>query len=150
MIREVKNPAKGISKKGLGIGRWSSYITSTIFLATYIIFVLATTPLVHATVFNCSNVTCLISKINQANSTTVADTINLAAGTYTLTSINNLNNGENGLPLITSKLTIVGVGVNSTIIKRGANIENLRYFYVASTGNLTLDKLILSNIRVSK
>ena len=54
----------------------------------------------------------LIARINDANTGGGANTINLAAGcTYTLTAVNNSTaNGANGLPLITSDLTINGNG----------------------------------------
>lgn len=144
-MREVKNPIKGVSKKGLGIGRWSSYITLTIFFATYIIFVVATPQVAPAAVFNCSTVTCLKNRINQANSTAVADTINLAAGTYTLTQVNNRTDEANGLPSITSKITIKGAGANATIIKRSASAPSFRIFYIDDTGNLTLEGLTVRN-----
>lgn len=70
-----------------------------------------------------------------------ADTINVPAGTYTLTAI---NNAGNGLPLATTTITIVGAGAPTTIITRsGATL--FRFFTVASTGNLTLNGVTLSN-----
>ncbi len=56
-----------------------------------------------AAVFNCpaGDVACLIGAINTANGNADADTINLAAGNYTLTEMNNQVDGGNGLPSIT-------------------------------------------------
>ena len=59
--------------------------------------------------------------INTANSNPGADVINLAAGsTYELTSVNNLTDGSNGLPDITSQITINGNGatIKSTVDRR--------------------------------
>jgi hypothetical protein len=60
------------------------------------------------------NVTELINAITTANGTSEPDNINLASGcTYLLTTVN--NQGLNGLPAITSVLTITG---NSATIAR--------------------------------
>src|SRR5262245_12346444 len=80
---------------------------------------------VLAAVFNCSpgDVACLINSINAANSNSEADTINLAAGIYILTVANNDPEGTgegNGLPVISSEITIHGAGAETTIIERGA------------------------------
>src|SRR5258708_6536125 len=62
-----------------------------------------------------------------------ADTINVPAGTYTLSVVNNVAAGSNGLPLIASTITLVGAGAGSTIITRsGATL--FRFFYVDTTG----------------
>src|SRR6187200_1065058 len=81
-----------------------------------------------AATFNCTsgNTTCLIAAINSANSNTEADTITLAPGLYTLAAINNTNEvpdvnppvAANGLPVITSAITIIGAGATSTILER--------------------------------
>ena len=52
----------------------------------------------------------LIADINQANSNGQSNTINLTAGTYDLTAANNNWYGPNGLPAITSNLTLNGNG----------------------------------------
>ncbi|MGE0132541.1 MAG: Ig-like domain-containing protein [Blastocatellales bacterium] len=71
-----------------------------------------------------------------------ADTIALAAGaTYTLSTRDNTEYGFNGLPAITSQITIEG---NGATITRGGSVT-FRLFYIASSGNLTLQNLILSN-----
>ncbi len=56
--------------------------------------------------FNIANgdVAGLITAINTANTNNQNDDINLAAnGTYTLTNVNNMNDGPNGLPTITER-----------------------------------------------
>ena len=70
------------------------------------------------------------------------DTIKLKAkGPYGLTSVNNHTDGPNGLPSITTKITIDG---NNEIIERsGARFAppRLRIFHVAPTGKLRLNEL---------
>ncbi|HEX8915950.1 MAG TPA: hypothetical protein VF796_26620, partial [Humisphaera sp.] len=94
----------------------------------------------------------LIAAINSANTLPGADTISLAAGsTYTLTAQDNYWYGPNGLPAITSDVTIEG---NGATIERSAaaNTPKFRLFYVAgdntvsptlSPGTLTLKNLTL-------
>jgi len=48
--------------------------------------------------------------------------------------VDNITDGANGLPSITSNTTIVGVSADSTIIKRDANSDSFRIFHVADTG----------------
>ena len=64
----------------------------------------------QATTFRCGagNVACLIAAITAANANGQPNTIRLAAGTYTLTAVDNDTDGSNGLPSITSPLTIRG------------------------------------------
>src|SRR5579884_2194516 len=57
----------------------------------------------------------LIADINTANSNGQSNTINLSAGTYDLTTVNNFWYGPNGLPAINSNLTIHG---NGALIQR--------------------------------
>lgn len=84
------------------------------------------------------NVADLIAAINAANDNGVADTINLAAGcVYTLTKADNDTDGPNGLPLITSEITING---NGAILERDGG-PNLRILYVAEAGNLALNNV---------
>ena len=52
----------------------------------------------------------LIADINLANANGQSNTINLRAGNYNLTEVNNFWYGPNGLPAITSNLTLVGNG----------------------------------------
>src|SRR5262249_47558186 len=74
-----------------------------------------------------------------------SDTITLAAGTtFTLTAVNNLANGSNGLPVIAANenLTLVG---NGDIIERStaAGTPAFRLFEVAPGAALTLVNLTL-------
>src|SRR5215813_23834 len=96
-----------------------------------------------AAVVECASadVACLIDAITAANATGEADTIQLQAGTYTLTAPNNATDGPNGLPSITSPLTIVGAGPGNTIIEREATAPDFRLFHVAQTGTLKLQGL---------
>jgi hypothetical protein len=97
---------------------------------------------VQAKTFRCSagDVACLIAAINAANANGDANTIRLAAGTYTLTAP---DNPGNGLPVITSSLTITGRGADNTSIERGASASEFRILRVAPTGSLTLKRLTL-------
>jgi hypothetical protein len=118
-----------------------------IWATARIIFTLAMPRSLNAAVFNCSTVSCLINSINTANGNGVADTISLAAGTYNLTVVNNNIGGANGLPVITSNITINGVGAINITIRRSTlrGTPLFRIFYVAVTGYLTLDRLGIMN-----
>jgi hypothetical protein len=101
---------------------------------------------VQAAVFSIAagDVTALINAINTANGNNEEDTINLAAGTYTLTAVDNDTDGPNGLPSITSTITIRGTGANRTVLTRADTAPELRILQVAATGVLTLDGLTVS------
>jgi len=66
------------------------------------------------------------------------DTITLpAASTFTVPDVDNTTDGENGLPSITSEITIDG---NGSIIERDTGAaDTFRLFHVAAGGDLTLD-----------
>ena len=107
---------------------------------------------VQAKTFRCSagDVACLIDAINAANANGEANTLRLAAGTYTLTAADNGPPGAaNGLPVITSPLTITGRGADTTIIERDASAEAFRILEVAPAGTLTLKRLTLRRGNVS-
>jgi hypothetical protein len=106
---------------------------------------LVTPPPAHAKTFTCDagDVDCLIAAITEANANGQTNTIRLAAGTYTLTEVDNTTEGPNGLPSITSPLTITGAGADTTIIERQASARALRLLYVAATGRLTLNGVTL-------
>src|SRR5262249_21641033 len=92
------------------------------------------------------DVQCLIIAINHANANLQPqNTILLQAGTYTLTNIDNDTNGPNGLPSITSTMTIVGAGHNTATITRDPNALGFRLLHVGASGRLTLQNLTLSN-----
>jgi hypothetical protein len=57
--------------------------------------------------------------------------------------------GPNGLPSITSALTIVGAGAGSTIIERDATAPDFRLLHVAATGLLKLERLTARGGRVT-
>src|SRR5215470_6772489 len=81
--------------------RWWRGITCVGLLAS----LLSLAPPSQAADFACAggDVACLIDAINQANANGEANTITLAAGTYTLTAVDNGTFGAaNGLPVITS------------------------------------------------
>jgi len=88
----------------------------------------------------------LIQAITTANSSGGANTIVLQDKTYKLDKINNYWYGPDGLPAISSQITIEGNG--ATIERDGG--PNFRFFYVSNqqygglpTGNLTLQGLTL-------
>ena len=87
--------------------------------------------------------------INAANSDGAAggcvggsgpDTIQLMGG-VTLTLADNTTDGANGLPSVTSDITLDGAG--HTITRSGAN--TFRFFQVATAGDLTLEDVTLTN-----
>jgi hypothetical protein len=105
---------------------------------------------VQAKTFHCGagDVQCLIDAINTANTNGTTNTIHLAAGTYTLRAVNNdIFFDPNGLPVITSLLTITGQGAETTIIERDAHAPAFRLLQVATTGSLTLKRLTLRSGR---
>jgi hypothetical protein len=99
----------------------------------------------QAKTFRCGagDVSCLIDAINTANANGQTNMIRLAAGTYTLTEVDNTTDGPNGLPSITSPLTITGAGAATTSIERSATASAFRLLHVAATGRLTLKRLTL-------
>lgn len=87
----------------------------------------------------------LIYHIDLANSTPATmDTITLDPGChYKLDKVHNLTDGNNGLPTITSPITIVG---NDAVIERVADDTTLfRIFLVTGPGKLSLYDLTLLN-----
>jgi len=92
-----------------------------------LIFALAMAHPGQAAEFTCvsGDVACLISAINTANGNSQVNTITLEAGAYTLTHVNNDTDGPNGLPSITSTLSIQGLDAETTIIERAAQCPSL-------------------------
>src|SRR5438067_13010359 len=77
------------------------------------------------------SVPALIAAINSANGNGVADVITLQPGcTYQVASVHNSAMGPNGLPVITSDITIMGEGAMSTLT-RSTSGPALRFFNVA-------------------
>ena len=85
----------------------------------------------EAAVFHCGSgdTACLIAAINTANANGSASTIILEAGTYALSAVDNTTEGPNGLPVITSPLTIIGADQNSTMIQRAATAPPFRLVF---------------------
>lgn len=87
----------------------------------------------------------LIQAINTANNGTTnpgADTIELGAScVHTLTTVNNTTYGPNGLPLISSVITIQG---NGSTIMRASGASAFRLFVLNGLGDLTLQDTTLS------
>ena len=114
---------------------------------------LLTFVVLHASLADCAvfdigpgDVAGLISAIHTANSNGEDNTINLAAGIYSLTEADNvadITNGSNGLPVISGKITLRGQGEISTIIQREQTAAEFRIFRVEQTGNLTLEGLTI-------
>jgi predicted outer membrane repeat protein len=101
---------------------------------------------------NCS----LINAITAANTDTAtggckagngADTIKLPNNSLQLLSlVNNITQGNNGLPVVTSIITIQGN--NSTIARAGFAADPFRILMVGSGGNLTLNETTISEGQV--
>jgi len=106
---------------------------------------------------SCTTVDCnvpdLIAAINNANANPAPSTLDLDPGCiYTLTAVDNtatsffggstFDYGENGLPQITTPITING---NDATIIRASGTTDFRFFYVTETGNLTINDLTLEN-----
>ncbi|MEE4380243.1 MAG: choice-of-anchor Q domain-containing protein [Candidatus Competibacteraceae bacterium] len=94
------------------------------------------------------NVDALINAIDFANGNGQADVINLNSNcTYTLTAIHNTTDGNNGLPSITSTITINGNGatIERSITGYTTGLPNdFRLLHIAENGNLTLNQLTLT------
>jgi hypothetical protein len=84
----------------------------------------------------------LISAIADANKSDTATTICLTESTYNLTEVNNETDGSNGLPSITSDITIIG---NGATITRDLEAPAFRILHVTARGSLTLEDVTLSN-----
>jgi hypothetical protein len=116
-----------------------------ILLAT-VVLMLTSTSMASARVFHCASgdVFCLIGSIRSANEHPGSHQIFLEAGTYPLTVVDNMVDGDsiggNGLPSITGRLTIEGAGPEETIIQARCAVvgPSCRIFHVAATGQLTL------------
>jgi hypothetical protein len=117
--------------------------TLTGWLVVVLLWLRALNTVAQAKTFHCSagDVQCLIAAITATNASGKKNVIQLEAGTYTLMAVD--NQGPNGLPVITSRLTIHGAGPDLTILERNVNAPPFRLMVVAATGALTLDGLTL-------
>lgn len=99
-------------------------------------------PLAHAdTVYVRCSVPDLVAAVNRANSSPGPDTLRLARKcTYRLTAPNPADS-SNGLPAITSDITIEGQGARIT---RARSAPEFRILFVEDTGTLTLNKTTIS------
>src|SRR5262249_22780330 len=91
----------------------------------------------------------LIKDINLANAAGGADTITLSAvpsAHYTLSSVDNLADGANGLPVVAAHNDLKIVGNGDTIERRTASgTPAFRLLDVAADAKLTLEGLTLTN-----
>jgi hypothetical protein len=122
---------------------WNAGLTGGLAVVAAMSVVLATFRPVQAAVFRCpaGDVACLIAAIKTANGNGEDDTITLKTGTYTLTVVDNTSNGSNGLPSVTSPITIRGAGADRTIIERDASTPGFRILHVGAEGVLQLEGL---------
>src|SRR5262249_20276363 len=84
----------------------------------------------------------LIAAIDTANANGEADTINLAAGTYTLTTAPYAG-GNAGLPTITSEIAIIGAGAATTTIERAMAAPSFRIFTTSTAEGAHIEGLTL-------
>jgi predicted outer membrane repeat protein len=90
----------------------------------------------------------LIDAIDAANAGASADTLSLAPScTYTLTSFDNNTDGRNGLPSITTEITVEGNG--ASIVRSPSAVHSFRLFHVAASGRLSIEDLTLRHGRLS-
>src|SRR5262245_52800853 len=128
-----------------GRSLWRAGVAGSVLAVAALVCALALARPGQAAEFPCvsGDIACLIRAINTANATGEENTITLEAGPYTLTEVDNTTEGPNGLPSVTSTLTIQGAGAESTVIERAASALPFRLGYVAPAGSLTLIGLTL-------
>ncbi|MCG3159248.1 MAG: hypothetical protein JMDDDDMK_00234 [Acidobacteria bacterium] len=153
-LRDASQPSKSlnlssITDRAFGAGLGASADLNATAVAPMTTITVTTTANAIAADGQCSLREAIINANNDAATHadcaagSGADTILLAAGaTYTLDARDNTEYGFNGLPAITSQITIDGSGATIT---RGVSAQAFRLFYVASNGDLTLQNLTLSN-----
>ncbi|MGQ0700412.1 MAG: choice-of-anchor Q domain-containing protein, partial [Panacagrimonas sp.] len=119
------------------------------------LFALPATPALAGTITVANGGCTLTDAINSANTgggfgtctggTAGADTIVLPANsTQALTAVNNVTEEANGLPSITSAITIQG---NGSTITRQAGSPEFRIFRIAAEGDLSLQQTTISGGR---
>jgi acetyltransferase-like isoleucine patch superfamily enzyme len=119
-----------------------SYLFVSLWVVVSIVSILATLESIHAADFFCpsGNVTCLIAAINDANGMPGGHTINLEPGIYTLQIVNNMTDGENGLPSIRGSIQIQAAADDPpTVIERDPAAQRFRIFHVSAGGELSLE-----------
>ncbi len=119
-MNEERSNMNKTSKASEGI--WNFCLIVSVLIANCILFTLIVRTNVNAAEFNipAGDVHAMIDAINEANGNGEDDMINLEAGIYTLTEVNNTNDGNNGLPSITTTIIINGAGDDKTIIESRA------------------------------
>ena len=124
---------------------WRCRAMGRVSIAAALIGMLAVSQPGQAAEFTCASggVACLIKAMREANANGEANTITLEAGIYPLTTVDNNTDGSNGLPSITSPLSLQGAGADATVIERAAGTSAFRLVHVAATGALTLEGLTL-------
>ncbi len=111
-----------------------------IFLFLILSLTACTYPTKH---IPCGDVFELVDAINKANLAGGIHTLELAQGcAYELTWIEDQTDGNNGLPSISTQISIDGNG--ATII-RDQNAPNFRIFHIGTGGLLTLNNLTIQN-----
>jgi len=85
----------------------------------------------------------LVSAIQAANANPDATTVCLISSIFSLTAVDNTTLGSNGLPAITSPLTLRGLDTGA-VINRDSAAPAFRLFHVQAAGRLTLDNVSLS------
>ncbi|MBM4247271.1 MAG: right-handed parallel beta-helix repeat-containing protein [Deltaproteobacteria bacterium] len=104
---------------------------------------LGTAPAAHAAAFNVAagDVEGLAAAMDAANANGEPDTINLPAGTYTITA---RYGPQAGLPDVDSEIALIGAGAASTEITRATTAPFFRLLNVTENGRLRLEGLTLS------
>ncbi|MGB5969870.1 MAG: DUF4347 domain-containing protein, partial [Spirulinaceae cyanobacterium] len=104
-------------------------------------------------VFTATNTAELINHLNSSNSNAQDDTINLLPNiTYTINAVENITDGNNGLPII-----LADGGRSITINSKGSTLArsnigrtpDFRLLYVATGADVTLNDLTISNGKTS-
>ena len=143
---------------------WFSYITLSVQTVAIVVFALAVSSSANAVNITVTSTAqspgktgdCTLGEAIRAANTDArvdacpagsgADIITLPTGTYALDRADNNADGPNGLPSITSNITINGPGAATTDIETSVDPDNeLRIFHIASTGTLTLNGLTISD-----
>lgn len=131
---------KGLHAVGLllGPGLATAVAATALLGQTAVRAATITVPCTHT---NATDVAALNAAISGASS---GDTITLTAGcTFTLSTVNNSIAGSTGTPAITATLTIEGNG--DTITRSTAPATPSFRLFIATTGTLTVDNLVLTN-----
>jgi len=126
---------ESLSKRSL---RFLSYF----FIFSFILTIQSTLSQSAEFELSGGDVNALILAINTANSNNEADTITLDGSLFTLTSA---DNGSNGLPVITSNITIIG---NGSVIERNS-ANNFRILDINGSGDLLLDNVTIAGGRIA-